>query len=315
VREKKETRQAKKLGPRIIYFFSVTAIAVLWIYAFRSYFEQYDSLHPEITWALPWVQVDTITAGGVYLWNETKLASPAAGAVRFPNGPGPVRIPKGAVVARVGAGGSFHDVKAPQEGYFVAGLDGLEGEWRYSSIWPGYDELPKASPLTMFKDGQSVKKGSPVGKIISQPQDLRFIGYADISGNLERDLASNAVMVKMDLLDTPSRADVRVYEKIGHRVKLYLSAPWFPPSAVLSRNCDMIIEAGSMTGVIIPESSITIREGSRGAFVVNGSNAVFTKVEGRFIGSSRFLVTKGMKLGDAVIVNGSSAREGRIKLW
>jgi hypothetical protein len=315
VREKKDTKQTKKLGPRIIYFFSVTLIVVLWVYAFRSYFEQYDSVHPEITLAMPWVQVDTIRAAGVYLWDETRLESPVAGAVRFPNGTGPVRIPKGAVVARVGAGGSFRDVKAPQEGYFVAGLDGLEGEWRYSSIWPGYDELPKAPPVKMFEDGQSVKKGSPVGKLVSQPQDLRFVGYADISGNLERDLASNAVMVKMDLLDTPSHADIRVYEKIGHRVKIHLSAPWFPPSVLLSRNCEMIIEAGSVTGVTVPESSIAIRDGSRGVFILNGSDAVFTKVEGRFIGGSRFLVTKGMKLGDAVIVNGSSAREGRVKLW
>jgi hypothetical protein len=314
-REKSGEERPKKLGPRIIYWFSVTAIAALWIFAFKSYFEHYDSAHPEITWALPWVQADTIIASGVYLWNETVLASPASGTARFPSGTGPVRVAKGAVVARVGSGNSFKDVRAPQEGYFVAGLDRSEGNWRYPVIWPGHDELPSAAPVAMLREGQRVKNGSPVGKLIMQPQDLRFIGYADISGNLEEDLASDKVMVKMDALDTPSHARVRVYERVGHRVKMYLTVPWFPPDAVMSRNCKMIIEAGTMTGVSVPESSVVIREGSRGAFVLKGSEAVFTKVVGKSIGGGRFLVTNGIRLGDAVIVNGNSAREGRVKLW
>jgi hypothetical protein len=55
--------------------------------------------------------------------------------------------------------------------------------------------------------------------------------------------------------------------------------------------------------------------GSLGAFVLKGSSAVFTEIDGLFIGGSRFLVTKGLKLGDAVIVDGQSAHEGRVKLW
>jgi hypothetical protein len=315
VRERDPSKPKAKLGYRILYCIAVTAIAVLWVYALKSYFEQYDSLHPEITWALPWVQVDSITAGGVFLWNEASLAAPRDGAVRYPNGSGPLRVAKGEVVARVVSGQSAWDVKAPREGYFVAGVDGWEGKWRYASLWPGENELPEAEPVKVIGDGASVKSGAPVGKIIYQPQDLRFIGYADMAGNLEKNLASNEVMVKMDPLDTPSRAYVRVYQKVGHRVKMYLTMPWFPPEAALSRNYDLIIEAGSMTGVSIPESSIVIRDGFRGAFVLNGSEARFTRVDGRLIGGAKFLATKGIKLGDAVIVNGGAAREGRVKLW
>jgi hypothetical protein len=315
VREKKEQRPEGKLGPKIIYFFSVAAIVVLWIVAFKSYFEEYDSAHPEITWALPWVQVDTITASGVYLWNETRLAAPAGGTISFPSGAGPVRVAKGALVARIRNGSSFKDVRAPEEGYFLAGLDGLEGGWRYPTLWPGQDELPNAAPVTMARDGQSVKSGAAIGKIILQPQDLRFIGYADLSGNLEEDLASNKVMVKMDALDTPSHAQVRVYERVGHRVKMYLTVPWFPPDVTLSRNGEMIIEAGATAGVTVPESAVVMRSGYRGVFVMKGSSAVFSRVEGRSIGGGRYLVTKGVNLGDAVIVNGSSAREGRVRLW
>jgi hypothetical protein len=315
VREKKEQRPEQKLGPKIIYFFSVAAVAVIWIVAFKSYFEEYDSAHPEITWALPWVQTDTMTASGVYLWNETRLTAPASGTVNFPSGAGPVRVGKGALLARVRNGSSLKDVRAPQEGYFLAGADGLEGSWRYPTLWPGQDELPNAAPVTMTRDGQKVKSGAVIGKIILQPQDLRFIGYADLTVKLEEDLASNKVMVKMDALDTPSHAQVRVYERVGHRVKMYLTVPWFPPDVTLSRNGDLIIEAGATAGVTVPESAVVMRNGFRGAFVMKGSEATFSKVGGRSIGGGRYLVTSGVNLGDAVIVNGSSAREGRVRLW
>jgi hypothetical protein len=314
-RREQGEKPKKKLAYKVLYFISVTAIAVVWVYAFRSYFEQYDSIHPEITWALPWVEVDSLTVDGVFLWNEKTLPAPRAGAVSFPRGRGPVRVAKGAVVARVGAGSSISDVRASEEGYFVAGVDGFEGKWRYAYLWPGQDELPETSPVKLLKDGASVKKGETVGKLIDQPQDLRFIGYADITPNLEKNLASNGVMVKMDPLDTPSHAQVRVFDVIGHKVKIYLTMPWFPPDVTLSRNYELMIEAGSVVGVSIPESAVAVKDGSNGVFVLAGSDAVFTKVEGLSIGGSKFLVTKGMKLGDAVIVNGHSAREGRVKLW
>jgi hypothetical protein len=315
MREKRSPKPKKKLGYRVFYWFAVAVIVGLWVYSFKSYFDHYDSLHPEIAWALPWVQADSIMSQGVFLWNEAVLKSPRAGKLSFPSGEGPVRVAKGAVVARVAAGSSFWDVRAPQEGYFLAGLDGFEGKWRYASLWPGEEQLPEAPQVKMMKKGQGVKDGAPVGKLVYQPQDLRFIGYVDMTGNLENELASNGVMVKMDPLDTPSHAPVRVYEKIGHKAKIYLSIPWFPPETVLSRNYELIIEAGSVTGVAIPESAVAVKDGARGAFVLKGTSAVFTKIDGLFIGGARFLVTRGLQLGDAVIVDGQSAHEGKVKLW
>lgn len=311
VREKRE----RSLAYRIFYIFAIAAIAAIWIYAFRSYFRHYDSMHPEITWALPWVQIDMIMSDGVFLWNETLVTTPRAGSVSYPLGTAPIRVQRGAVVARVKSGNAAYDIRASSEGYFVAGLDGMEEKWRYASLWQGTSELPKAGPLKPFKDGHSAKSGAPIGKIIPQPQDLRFIGYANLTGELEKKLAANRVMVKMDELDTPSRAQVRVYETLGHRVKMYLSMPWFPPGMLTSRNYRLIVEAGESSGVVVPESAVTMRSGKTGAFVIKGSEAVFTDVEGRVIDGDRFLVAKGIKLGDAVIVNAESAREGRVKLW
>jgi len=308
-------RQPRRFLYRVFYYAAIILIAAGWIAAYRSYFAHYDSIHPEVTWAVPWVQSDVIAARGIFLWNEAKLAAPAAGSVRFPKGAGPVRVGKGDVVAQITAWGKAHDVRSPHEGYFLAGLDGAEGLWRYSEIWPGAGVLPEAKPVRMIKEGSVVAKGNPIGKIVLQPQDLRFVGYADLNATLKSGLARNKVMVKMDALDTPSKAHVRVYEDFGHRVKIYLNLPWFPPSVVLSRNYSLIIEAGEAQGVAIPEMSVVTKNGVRGAFVLRGSQAVFMPITGRAISGSRFLVTDGLKLGDAVIVNGSAAKEGRVKLW
>lgn len=308
-------REPKKRLRRFFYFAGIIVIAVVWVVAFRSYFQHYDSMHPEITWAMPWVQVDVVKVKGIFLWNETKLAAPASGTVRYPKGTGPVKVATGEVVARVSTGKATADVKAPQEGYFLAGLDGAEGQWKYSAIWPGSGELPEARPVKMMKDGGNVQKGNAVGKVVFQPQDLRFIGYADLSPSLKNELEHNKVMVKMDALDTPSKAHVRVYENVGHRAKIYLNLPWFPPQVVTARNYELLIEAGEAQGVAIPESAVVSRSGSKGTYVLRGSNSVFMPIAGRSISGSRFLVTEGLKLGDAVIVNGSGAREGRVKLW
>ncbi|MDR1886124.1 MAG: efflux RND transporter periplasmic adaptor subunit [Synergistaceae bacterium] len=313
--QRKPDRSVKDIVRNILYTICFALIVAGWIYAFRSYFSHYDSLHPEIAWAVPWVQEDVIEAGGIFLWNEVSLSAPIAGTVRFPRGTGPFRVEKGAVVARVSSGSRASDVKAPGEGYFVAGVDGFEDRWRYSDLWPGESELPSVPKVGVLKDGAGVQSGAPIGKIVIQPQELRFIGYADLTGNLEEHLASNRVMVKMDALDTPSRANVRVYEKIGHRVKMYLNLPWFPPDLILSRNYKLIIGAGEMSGVTIPETAVTNRNGRRGAFVLRGSSSHFLEVRGRVIDGGKFLVTEGLKLGDAVIVDADAAREGRVKLW
>jgi hypothetical protein len=249
------------------------------------------------------------------LWNEEVIASPLAGTVKFPQGAGPLRVSKGAVVAIVTSGSSSASIRAKEEGYFIAGLDGSEGQWKYSTLWPGQKELPEPPPVKMMNDSVSVGKGEPVGKIIPQPQELRLIGYADMTGDVTEKLASNKVMVKMDTLDTPSRAYVRVYDVIGHKAKIYMDIPWFPPQILLSRRYDLILETGEMSGVAVPESSVGVNDGKKGVYVLKGSEASFVEVKGKIIDGSKFLVTEGLRLGDAVIVDAYGAREGKVRLW
>ena len=54
------TPEGKKRTFRITYWLGVAIIAVLWIWAFKSYFDRYEYLHPEITWAVPGIDTQVI---------------------------------------------------------------------------------------------------------------------------------------------------------------------------------------------------------------------------------------------------------------
>jgi hypothetical protein len=315
MRKPAQHEQPKSAAYRIFYGLIVLSIVCAWIYAFRAYFAHYDSMHPEIAWAVPWVQVDIVQVDGILLWDEEAIASPRDGTVKYPLGRGPVRVPKGAIVARVSSGSVAADVKSKNEGYFIAGLDGMEGKWRYSMLWPGMKELPDPPPVVMMGEDSRVKKNELIGKIVNQPQELRLIGYVDLAEGMEEKIASNRIMVKMDPLDTPSRAHVRVFEPIGHKAKIHLNLPWFPPQVLLSRKHKLLVETGEDSGVAVPESAVGVKDGKKGAYVLKGAEASFVEVKGRIIDGSKFLVTEGVKLGDAVIVDADEAREGKVRLW
>ena len=304
--------EEKKRSFRITYWLGVAAIAALWAWGFKSYFNRYEYLHPGITWAVPGIEIGVIKVKGLLLWKETVLKSPASGAVLYPLGRGPVRVARGAVVARVGG----LEVKAFQQGYFVAGFDGKEGAWRYSELWEkNADFFRKKVDLRLVEENALVVRGVEIGKIIEQPQDLRFLGYMKPKGDAEEQIRRKKFRVRMDVDDTVSRADIRVTQKSGELTKIYVTMPWFPPDLVLSRNYTLTIDAGLTKGALVPESAILEKNGSRGLYLVRGARVIFTPVEGIMIENNRFLVTKGVSIGDAIVENAAEAREGRIQLW
>lgn len=298
----------------VIYRLLLAIGVLLWIYAFYSYFRYYDSLHPKITWATPWVETNVVAVEGVLLWNETVLIAPKNGAVSYPVGVASIRVGKGDTVALLTVGSTSVPVKAPDGGYFMAGVDGNEGNWTYSKIWPG-TELFSKSQVKLFKEGQFFRKGETVGKLILQPQDLRFVGYLDLNPKVEKQLEKGYLDVKQDKWDTASRATVRVYERYGSKIKVYLTLPWFGPEVVNSRNYSLLVEVGQTRGLAVPESALTTRFRKQGVFVLRGTRSLFQAVEGQPIDGKLFLVTEGLQLGDAVLEEGSKAREGRVKLW
>jgi len=303
-------------GPRLLYWILVIVVATLWIWGFKFYFERYDYTHPEITWAVTGIDNELVVINGVLLWNETLLSAPFEGAVTFPLGAGPVRVARGSVVAVVKSGSRSAQIKAPQQGYFVAGVDGKENSWKYSELWPGVDLLPQAPRLGLLQNNDHVLSGQAVGKLAEQPQELRFIGYADVAGDMEKQIKNNRLRVKMDEEDTISSAGIRVYNDMpGGKIKLYLTLPWFQPSLLLSRNYRLIIEAGSIDGAMVPESALLRKNGVIGVYRVTGTRVVFQPVEGKHVDGGNFLITGGLSVGTAIVEDASTAREGRIQLW
>ena len=82
------TPEGKKRSFRVAYWLGVAAIIALWIWAFKSYFDRYEYLHPEITWAVPGIDNQIIKVKGLLLWKENVLLSPAAGTLTYPLGKG-----------------------------------------------------------------------------------------------------------------------------------------------------------------------------------------------------------------------------------
>ena len=119
---RKYVPEKKSRARSVTYWLGVVVIAVLWGWAFKLYFDRYEYLHPAITWATPGIDTQLVRVRGLLLWRENIIRAPASGTCVYPLGRGPVRVPRGAVIARVGG----RDVKAAQQGYFVAGRDRRE---------------------------------------------------------------------------------------------------------------------------------------------------------------------------------------------
>ena len=299
---------------RPMYWIAVLLVVIVWAVAFKLYFDRYDYLHPDVTWAVPGVDTQLVEIPGVLLWKEIPLVANASGTVSYPQGTGPVRVAHGSVVARIISGARAVDIKAYRQGYFYAGVDGKETAWRYSAIWPG-DKLPEPHKLSQLRDGLTVGPGQAVGKLVEQPQELRFVGYARVTGDLAQQLKDRVLRVKMDSGDTVTRADIRVHMETNDKTKLYVTLPWFRPETVLSRKYTLTVEAGRTEGALVPMSSVLDKDGERGVYIVRGSRVIFQKAEGKPVANNKFLVTKGITVGDAVVEDASAAREGRIQLW
>lgn len=299
-----------------LYWLLVAAVIGLWIWGFRLYFQRYEALRPNVTWAVPGINEELVVVEGALLWKEVVLTAPFEGTVIYPQGAGPVRVGRGSVVAVVKSGTKSAELKAYQQGYFAAGVDGVEETWRYSELWTGTELIPRAPRLVTRQNSSRVAAGQAVGKLAEQPQELRFIGYAAVLGDMIGQIKNKKLRVKMDEDDTVSTAEIRVHDELADgKVKLYLTLPWFQPSLMNSRNYRLVIEAGSVEGAVVPEGALTKKGGDQGVYMVRGSRVMFSPVEGKHIGDGKFLITKGLSVGDAIVEDASAAREGRIQLW
>lgn len=308
--EEKEERSGN-----LIYWLGVILIAVAWVFAFKLYFNNYENIHPDIAWASPGMSKNIATVEGVYLWDETPITAPIAGKVYFPHGKGPVRVAFGQVIAKIVGETSTKEIRAFQQGYFIAGSDSKEGNWRYSLIWPELKELPETNPVKMIEEGTAVEAQTVVGKLVPQPQQVRFIGLVGASSKIKPQLEDKRLHYMMDAGDTSSTADVSIFVEENGKIKFLVTLPAFAPELLLNRRGKIIVETGHENGAVVPQSAITTRHDKTGVFLVRGTRVIFKEVKGHKIENKRFLVTEGINIGDAIVEDAENTKEGRIQVW
>ncbi len=299
---------------RIFYFAAVLAVATGTIWVYQYWWEQNALESPDVVSAVPYTYIERIPVKGVLIWEETVLVSRWDGNLSYPE-PGTRRVARGETVAVIGSSSGKMAVRSESVGYFVPGLDGAEGEWRYSFHWPGMAPLPASPAFAEFLSGVFVRRGDPVGKLISQPQELRCVLYADVTPALQKDIQTGFVRVKTEAHGWPGRAAVRASRFLGTKMKLYLTLPFFSLENVKSREIALFLETGEHVGVAVPESSVRYREGKLGVFQVEGNIVKFKEIEGLPVEGHRFFVQKGLQSGNIVVLNAERAKEGKIRLW
>jgi hypothetical protein len=294
---------------KTLYYSIALALGVGVIEAYFLWLDNYNTLHPDVVQAVAMGYVEELPLEGILIWDEEVVPAPREGIVTYPSFL-PRRVAKGEVMAAVDGVA----VKAGVTGYFFPALDGQEGKWVYSRLWPGSPRLT-VKEAELLENGSRLRKGDPVGKLVPQPQDLRCIAYFDKTLSLERDMKRGFIDVKTEPYGKSRQAVIRASDDVGQKAKVYLTLPFFPPEILRSRYFSCRVVAGDQYGVSLPESAVIMREGKLGVFMVQGNVTEFTEVEGFPAEEGSFFITKGIAPGNFVVLYANNAKEGAIRFW
>jgi hypothetical protein len=295
---------------KAIYYAIIVFLAAGVVEAYLLWLDNYNMLHPEVVAAAPMGYAEELPLNGVLIWDERVVLAPRDGVATYPS-PLPRRVAKGENVAAVDGVA----VKSDTPGYFSPALDGQEGKWVYSKLWPGSSQFPDARTPELPERGSRLRKGEPVGKLVPQPQDLRCIAYLDRSLSLEEDIKRGFIEIKTEPNGKMRQAAVRAFVNVGQKVKIYVTLPFFPPNVLMTRFFSCSVMTGNRQGVSVPDSAVVLREGKLGVFMVQGSVAEFTEIEGFPADEDNFFITKGVVPGNVIVRYADKVREGVIRPW
>jgi hypothetical protein len=308
-----ERSSKKKTGPWLYRGLLVVIVAGS-LAAYLGWWTHFRSYRPEFSTAEPLTIRETVRSKTILLWGETVLASPLEGVVHFPLGLEAVRVSKGVIVAEILSGSQKAIIKAPQSGYFLPALDGLEGKWAFSGAWPGDGELPSAGSLKWKAEGERVSRGSSVGKLIPQPQELRAIAYIEMDEATRGQIRKGTVLFSIDG-ERPQQALIRAVQDYGSKAKVYVTLPFFPMTMVNSRSRQIEFFQGELKGVVVPESALLQKAGGVGVYAFCSGKLEYRNVTGMPLAASRFLVTEGLKAGDLILSQAEVGAERKVLLW
>lgn len=297
---------------RLFYYTAFFLIFVGVLKFYLIWLENYQRLHPEIIEAFAVGYIEEQPLEGVLLWDEQLLYAPKDGVLTYLS-PHPRRVAKGEMVAALDGVA----VRVPVPGYFSPALDGQEGHWVYSRLWPEFAPFPFFRSAVFLENGTQLRKGAPLGKLVPQPQSLRCIAYLDRSPSIELALQRRhpSLKIRTEPEGKDRQAEIIAVKSIGRKIKVCLRLPFFPPSLLHSRSFSCRVVAGDLQGVMLPDTAVVTRDGRNIVFLVQGSRVVSQDVEGFPADDKHFFITKGVTPGNKLILNADKELSDVIRLW
>ncbi|MDR1732564.1 MAG: hypothetical protein LBR61_10785 [Synergistaceae bacterium] len=310
MKTRRPQRESGGLLRRLLYYLLIVTVLGG---AARIYFwwlDYYNTLHPEVIQAVAMGYVEELPLNGILVWDEQVVTIPREGVLTYPSSR-PRRVAKGETIAAVDG----QAIKVETAGYFFPALDDMEGSWVYSRLWPGISDFPVVHPARFVENGTYLRRGEPIGKLVPQPQDLRCIAYLDRTPALENDIKLGFIDVKTEPHGKNRRAEVRASLNAGQKIKVYVTLPFFEPDLLFSRNFSCSVVTGDSEGVLLPDTSVVLRDGRMGVLLVRGSVTKFTEIEGFPADEHNFFITKGILPGNLVVLHADRFKEGLVHLW
>ena len=306
--------------PLYLRLMQYTVIVLIFMTGYRVYrlwYENYSLSHPHIIEAVSTNYSEEQPLDGILLWDEQLIYAPQSGILSYPTFR-PHIVSKGEVIAALDG----TSVKAPYPAYFFPGLDGQEGNWIYTKLWPDFAPFPELQDASMIENGTRLNRGDPIGKLVPQPQILRCIAYLDNTPSLAKVIYSKenaAIRIRTEHDGKERKAEVVAVKSLGEKLKVYLRLPFFPPNMISSRRFSASVVSDIQKGVMVPDTAVITRGGKNMVFIVQGNSPELREVEGFPADSTNFFIENGISPGNKLILNADTLSQTlgdeNIRIW
>lgn len=306
-------RKRRGLPQRLLYYSLLLFIFIMAYRVYRTWYEDYKNSHPQIIEAITTNYSEEQPLDGILLWDEQLIYAPQSGILTYPS-PRPRMVAKGEIVAALDGS----PVRAPYPAYFYPGLDGQEGNWVYSKLWPDFAPLPEFEDASLIENGTQIRRGEPIGKLAPQPQILRCIAYLDKTPSLERALRNKnnpTVRIRTEREGKERKAEAVAVKSSGQKLKVYLRLPFFPPGFLRSRHFTASVVTDVQKGIMMPDTAVITRDGKNKVFVLQGNSPTLQDVEGFPADERNFFIEKGVRHGDKLILDAGTIKDEHERIW
>ena len=308
-------RRGRRRGlPQRILNYSIMLFIFLMGYrVYSAWYYEYADSHPQIIEAVTTNYSEEQPLDGILLWDEQLIYATKDGILTYPS-PRPRMAAKGEILAAIDGSAIY----APYPAYFYPALDGQEGNWFYSKLWPDFAPYPEFEDAKLIENGTYLHRGDPIGKLVPQPQTLRCIAYLDTTPSLERALRnknSPSVRIRTENEGKERKAEAVAVKSSGQKLKVYLRLPFFPPGMLRSRKFSASVVTDIQKGIMVPDTAVITRDGKNKVFILQGNSPILQDVEGFPADEDNFFIEKGVRHGDKLILDAGRIKDEHERIW